>query len=83
MWHMRATQYSKMLIRKIWQTRKQLEEVREIFWKLIIRFLQCNKKNYLRAVSTGKSIFIVDIHQYVPVEQEIQQWSSVLENPRA
>ncbi len=54
-----------------------------MLWKLIIGFLQCRKKDYVRAVSTRGCIYIVDIHKYVPVEQEIQKWKNALEESRA
>ena len=58
-------------------------EVGEMFWKLIISFLRCKKKEYIRTVPVGGSIYIVDIHKYVPIEQEIKQWKNALKEARA
>lgn len=58
-------------------------KVKKMFWKLIIRFLQCHKRDYIRAISSGKDIFIVEIQKYVPVEQELQQWISAFERAKA
>lgn len=54
-----------------------------MLWKLIIRFLQCHKRDYIRAISSGKDIFIVEIQKYVPVKQELQQWISAFEKAEA
>lgn len=54
-----------------------------MLWKLIIRFLQCHKRDYIRAISSGKDIFIVEIQKYVPAEQELQQWISAFERAKA
>ena len=54
-----------------------------MLWKLIISLLQCKKKDYVRTVSTKGDIYIVDIHKYVPLEQEIQKWKNALKESRA
>lgn len=49
-----------------------------MFWKFIIGLLGCKEKAYLKAVKKKESIYVIDIHKFIPVEEELAEWASAV-----
>ena len=63
--------------------REQQKGEKKMLWKLVIKVLKCQRKNYLRAIKLGRDVFIIDIHRFIPAEKEIQKWKEALGKPKA
>lgn len=55
-----------------------------MLWRFMIRLLlRQQKENYCRAITVGKDVYIINIHKYVPVDEEIEKWKAALGEPKA
>lgn len=49
-----------------------------MIWKIIIKLLKCQNRKYIRSVSIKDSIYIIDIHKFIPIGDEVRQWENAL-----
>lgn len=49
-----------------------------MFWKFIIGLLGCKEKDYLKEVKKKGGIYVIDIHKFIPVEEELAEWASAV-----
>ncbi len=51
--------------------------------KLFLFFLGVARKDVYRFVEYNGKVFVIDIHRFVPENEELEKWKSALGNPRA
>lgn len=49
-----------------------------MFWKFIIGLLGCKEKDYLKAIKKKENIYVIDIHKFVPTEEELAKCVGIL-----
>lgn len=49
-----------------------------MIWKIIIKLIRCQKRNFMKAISTNDGIYIIYIHKFIPINEEIRQWKNAL-----
>lgn len=52
-------------------------------WKIVLMFIGKKKDSYVKSVRFRKKVYIIDIHEYIPAEEELKKWKNALGEPKA
>lgn len=52
-------------------------------WKIVLMFMGKKKDSYVKSVRFRKKVYIIDIHEYIPAEEELKKWKNALGEPKA
>lgn len=55
---------------------------RKMFWKILIRILRCSKKDYAKAVRSGRDTYIITLSKFVPAQEELRKWAETFYTAR-